>query len=426
MKKDKLPFLKSESFRNVSILLSGNIIGQVIAFLAMILLARIYTDADFGVFALFMSITTILSYIGTGKYEEAIVLAKSKCEATTLVGYIFKRHALFCLLIFLILLFFRKPVFELCGVESLNESWIFLPCMVFVIGAFLALNNLANREKRFKAIAGANLTQSAFSALSKIAINPLLNGSLGLLTGQLLSYVVAGFPFYSLRKDIRASFLHKWKETQAVVQKHKAFPKFNMPRSLFASVSTNLPFLVLTGIFGEAKLGLFFMAFNISFRPINLLVSSIYKVYFEKAVSLRKEGRKITPLVYSYWKRNLLFVLPVFVLLYWFAPQIFGFVFGEEWRESAIYLRFMLPWRFMMLFNYPMDFVPLIFNRQRFYFHSEIVVFIARVLAIFAGVYLNSFEASILFYSAVNFLYITFIATWYNTVLRKEESGLIP
>ena len=72
---------KSEFGRNVLTLMTGTTIAQAIPIAISPILTRIYTPEDFGVFALYISISTIFAVIVTGRYELAIMLPKKNKDA---------------------------------------------------------------------------------------------------------------------------------------------------------------------------------------------------------------------------------------------------------------------------------------------------------------------------------------------------------
>ena len=78
--------LKSEFSKNVLTLVTGTTIAQSIPIAISPILTRIYTPEDFGVLALFISITTILGTIANGRYELAIVLPKRDNNALELTA----------------------------------------------------------------------------------------------------------------------------------------------------------------------------------------------------------------------------------------------------------------------------------------------------------------------------------------------------
>src|SRR5690554_2659536 len=77
-------FLESDFTKNVLTLMTGTVIAQLIPLVVAPILSRIYTPAEFGRFALYLSIIQILGAIANGRYELAIVLPKEKREGVQL------------------------------------------------------------------------------------------------------------------------------------------------------------------------------------------------------------------------------------------------------------------------------------------------------------------------------------------------------
>ena len=75
---------KSQFIKNITLLLSGNIFGQLIPIIASVILTRLYSPDDFAVLAYFLIITSIISVIAGGRYELAIMLPEDEKKAKTL------------------------------------------------------------------------------------------------------------------------------------------------------------------------------------------------------------------------------------------------------------------------------------------------------------------------------------------------------
>ena len=77
---------KSEFTRNVLTLMTGTTIAQAIPIVISPILTRIYTPEDFGLFALFIAITSVFGSIATGRYELAIMLPNKDENAINILA----------------------------------------------------------------------------------------------------------------------------------------------------------------------------------------------------------------------------------------------------------------------------------------------------------------------------------------------------
>ena len=78
---------KLEFSRNVLTLVTGITIAQAIPIAISPILTRIYTAEDFGVFALYMSVASLLAVVATSSYEHAIILPKKDEDAVNIVAH---------------------------------------------------------------------------------------------------------------------------------------------------------------------------------------------------------------------------------------------------------------------------------------------------------------------------------------------------
>ena len=77
---------KSHFSRDVLTIFTGATIAQIIPVLVSPVITRLYGPADFGLLAVFTSITSIIAVIVCLRYESAIVLASSDEEAANVFG----------------------------------------------------------------------------------------------------------------------------------------------------------------------------------------------------------------------------------------------------------------------------------------------------------------------------------------------------
>lgn len=76
---------KSEFSRNVLTLMTGTTISQALPIAVAPILTRIYSPEDFGLFAFYFAIVSILAVLATGRYELAIALPKKRDDAYQIV-----------------------------------------------------------------------------------------------------------------------------------------------------------------------------------------------------------------------------------------------------------------------------------------------------------------------------------------------------
>ena len=92
----------NNSNKNIVILVGGTLTAQLITIFLTPVLSRIYRPEDFGIFAIFFSMTGIISIMIGGRYEVAIVQPKKDNEAMSLASISFTLMFLSTILLTLI------------------------------------------------------------------------------------------------------------------------------------------------------------------------------------------------------------------------------------------------------------------------------------------------------------------------------------
>jgi O-antigen/teichoic acid export membrane protein len=415
---------RSGIIRNSSIILGGNVLGQLITFLVYPILTRTYSEAEFGVFATFMSVSALLTTLATGRYEESLVVAKDRKETIHLLGFSFKLLIFFSFILFIGLALIRKPVFYFFKMESIEPFWLYLPFMVFFTGLTFLLNNLATRERQFKQIASAGLMQNSVNSAGKLIAGFSGLTRTGLIFSNLLSTIAGIFPYFSLKKTLSEALKGDWNDEQKAALRYIAFPSFNLGRNFLSGFSINLPFLVLIGIFGEASLGLYSLAFTLLNRPISIFSNSLFTTFFENAASTIREQKPLLPSLKKYWKYLCIYILPCFIIAFFIAKPIFIFLFGAQWEESAVYFQYLLPWMFMTMLASPVQFIPILFKKQRMLLILEIICLLFRWGALSIGIITVRFQTGILLFSIAGLLFSSLNFIWFYSLISKYEKHI--
>ncbi len=76
--------LDSDYLKDLSKLVSGSMIANLLPILISPVLSRMYSPETFGTFGLYISIVNIATVVFTGRYEYAIVLSKTRKEVMEL------------------------------------------------------------------------------------------------------------------------------------------------------------------------------------------------------------------------------------------------------------------------------------------------------------------------------------------------------
>lgn len=395
--------------RQSGTLLSGQVVAQGIALLAYLVLGRLFTPADMGLYNIFYSYIEVLIILSTCKYELAIVVAESDSEAQHIARLTLRLNTIVSLVILTVALVLYLTH---TAVSQLPPSLaLLIPPMVYFCGTTRVYTFLSNRSKDFRGISISNIITSASGVAAKILMGlaALANTfssflhTYGLPLGTVLGKV-AGNIYYRLRVPAPRISPDDTTSHRALLHKHRNFPLFAMPKEFVSSFSANLPFLWAAAYFDSAAIGLFGMALTFSMRPINILANSFESVFYascsDKLHSHQPIGRDI--------RRFLLLLnavaVPVGVLAFFAAEPLFVFFIGPKWVGTGYYFRCLLPWMLVLLSVNSLSFVANIFSTQRYDFGFQLLQLALRIVALLIGIHHADIRLAVLLFAAASTL----------------------
>lgn len=406
--------------------MSATTVAQAIAILIYLVLSKIYSTSEHGVFALFMSIIAVTGIISTGKYESAVMMPADEKKAMNLVALSSSLCTAFSIFLLILVVIFHHGFTKLMG-EPLIEKWLwFVPLSTFMIGHFQSLSYWSNRHKLYGSMAVANVSQSLTNSAVKVSTSKVFSNGGGLIAGaiigQLTGLIYFAWDFFRRNKNfIQNISIGGMKE---MAGEYKLFPRFNMIHNLINNFSANLPIFLITSKFGSSQAGLYSFAFLMVFRPVNLVTGSFSQVFSQRIISSYNHDKKIFPdvrrLVIKLFQLGILPFLAAGIA----GPYIFTLVFGEYWTEAGRYMQILLPWIFMVLISSPISFLSDMLNKQQRAMWLDVIKISARIPALAIGVYYNNIYLAVILYSLVSTISVAYSLYWYMSLARKADETM--
>lgn len=383
---------KSEFGRNVITLMTGTSIAQAIPMAIAPILTRLYTPKDFGVFALYSAIVMISGTIATGRYELAITLPVEDEDAAHLVTLSLLISLSVSILLLIIVILFNNPLSVILGNPEI-KPWLYLaPVSVFLTGAYQSLNYWLNRHKRFKGLAFTRIVQSSVSSAGQIGIGASISGSSGLILGSIFGQLASVISFIVSTKTGLAVSMKS--SSMAGVRKqakrYKRFPMLQAPATLIEASSAQLPVMFLGIFFNSAIVGFFSLSQRVVKMPMNIVGSSIGDVFRQRASRDYNEHGDSRAIFIATLKKLLLISTPFFLVFIFLAPDLFSFVFGENWRLAGEYAQIMTPLFWFSFVVSPLSVMFIIAEKQNLDLLIQMLLVCSSISALAAGHYFFS------------------------------------
>ena len=349
--------------RDIAIVMRGTLIAQGLGFLALPVLTRLFSPADFGGYQLFISLLTFLLVFPSLRYEVAILRVRDGRELRAIVQ------------LCLALVIGVTAAFALAaGLAALLVNlalpfplWALLLAMLFG-GVVQILTLLATREKAFRASARGKVLQS----LSFVGVSLGL-GARGPVPGGLI--------FADLASRIgNAVYLALWarralpllwtpagrRPIAALARRYREYPIYSVGGTAINVLGGTLTPILIYASFDASASGQFGLLERSIVIPLGLIVVSVAQVF---SAQFSAELRGDPEAAAARFRRLLGFMIglgaALALVLAAAGPMLFATLFGEEWRLAGQLAQLMAPAYGSALLSGPVHLVLTVMGHQK-------------------------------------------------------------
>lgn len=424
-------FINSRSLylRNILTLITGTTFSQLIPLLVTPFLTRLYSPGDFGLLTMLLGATNLLAILFTGKYEAALIVPKEeKLAKSLLYGTLLLSLVTFCLCE-LFLFFFSHTILQLLNLSTFPVLLIyFLPLLAFIQAINLIGQNWMVRGNKFKLLSYSKIIESSSYSGFSLMLG-ILGLNLGLIVGRFIGqFSVVIFQFIKLFKTTGKFRTPELQDILLSLKKYKKFAIYFMPGSLLNKASVDLNFILFGIYFNNATVGFIGLINRIASVPTFFVATSIGNVYRKQAMEEIHE----TGSCYKTYKKTFLVLLALaaipFTALFFSAPTLFSFFFGDNWKEAGKFMQVLTPFYFLQFITSPLSTTFIILEKQEFNFVWQFALAFSTVSAVVVGGISGSAYLALLYFSLaysilylIN-LYITFSLSK-NNIKERGLSG---
>lgn len=363
----------------VSVLVGGTAFAQLIGFISLPILTRLYSPEDYSVLGVFVAVVSILAVLSCLRLDIAIPIPEKDEDAKALVLMALAFNIIFTALLY-ILLFIVYPYIKDFNIVKQLSIWIWLiPLGSILSGVYSTFQYWAVRESNFKKIAHTRVTQAVISNGSSLAIGYTFGGVLGLILGQILNFSSGifslGLNAYINLKSCKASSF------KSTLKTYQDFPKFSTLEALANTSAIQLPLIIIASFVIGPEVGYLMLSMKVLGVPMGLIGSSMSQVYLAHAPKHFKEGSLYIYTVSVIKKIFRITIIP-FILLAIISPYIFTPIFGSDWEGVGSYITLMIPWYFLQILSSPVSMSLHIIGKQKVALFLQLFGFILRVFGL--------------------------------------------
>lgn len=421
---------KGSFLSHVATLVTGTAISQGITLLTILIVTRLFLPESFGLLALFMTIVSLLSVLGGGRYELAIMLPEEDREAANVLYAATLVLLFLCSLSVLGVAVVHHRLAALLE-EPLVEPWLWaIPGALFFIAFGQVLGFWCGRMKRFRQVAVSRIVQSAGTLLVQVALYLLhANGGVALIGGWIFGQSMGTIVLFAqvVRQD-GAFLAHSWqaRSIPRILRTYRNFPLYKAPYSFVSNTSSQLVVVVLRVFSSLSTVGLFSMASRAIYLPVTLIASSMNQVFYEKAATETAPGR-LESFVNRVLRIQVVLTTPLLLLAAIESRLLFTAFFGVRWAPSGAFAAFLAFAGYMYFLTSWLDRLFDVKSRQRLALGLELGGNLASLVALTLMLYFTknalwaiaAFTVSEVTYSIVWLLFAYRVAGFRSAALRR-------
>ena len=318
--------------KNVSVLMSGTLLAQIIPLLFEPILKRIYTPAEFGELSIFIKIFSIITICMSCSYELGVLIARDKDESNECIEVGFFFNILLIILLEILIYLLQKN-----GIISEKFFFYLLP----LSSSFYSIGNLFNNkliwEEKYKQIS----LNKFIRRITEVVFQILLKSqkSIGLIVGSTIGNFF--YMLYNLRiSNIRINL--KLSKIKVNIFKYSYYPRYNLFPQVFNSLSSIVLDVYVLIKFSVIEVGYLELTQKILIVPSSLLGEAVSKVFLQNILKKINKKQTIKEDVIKITSLFLIIGGIYFIGIFYFSETIFEIIFGKEWITSAIYAKYMV------------------------------------------------------------------------------------
>lgn len=341
MNLDKLTAIKVTSFqKNILLMFKGTVIAQIISVIGSLILAKIYGSEAYGVFGVFISITSVLTILNTLQLDKSIVTLKSVRESKNLMNTLFVITIMIAFVL-LIIYYVSSTIFNL---KSFNLGIVPIAVLASVLFSFNKIHeSFFTFRKKFSPISNAQIFTSLFNIIFQFLLFYKFKIN-GLIYGNIISITLITIYYYTKNKRFVSPInLMLFKNT---IHSNSSIIKYLFPSTLVNSLAINLMPLLIVAFFSLKESGVYFLSLKILATPLFLISSSISQVYYQKSVEMLYNSKeKLFNLTKKIVLINLSLMLAYTLVINTVGIYFLEIIFKNNWenlRQFTFILSFLI------------------------------------------------------------------------------------
>jgi len=382
---NQIPNTISSFQKNIYLMFKGTALAQIIGVIGAVFLAKIYGSEAYGVFAVYLSVSGVLTIINTLQIDKSIVTIKGKNESKNLMNSLF-------LIVFIIALFIGS-IYTLLSLlfdfKSINYR---LTIAILIASIIFSLNRIHESfftfQKNFQPISHAKIGIAFFNVIFQLLLFYKFK-LMGLIYGSLLSIFFISIYYFILNKKNITNINRRL--LRHSITTNSSIIKYIFPSTLINSLAINLMPILIVSFFSLKDSGVYFLSLKILAAPLYLISSSISLVYYQKSSEMIHSSKeKLFDFTKNLVLKNLGIMLLFILLINTAGIYFLELLFNKNW-ENLRYFIFILSFLILARTSFnPISNIIIVLNKNHISLIFNCYLLLVNLSAIYIGYLTNS------------------------------------
>jgi len=324
--------LYNKTVKGVTWSLLSTILNILIQVCAGIVLARLLTPADFGVYAMCFAILVISRGVIDSGFYQALIQKKDADQID--FSLVFHVNLFLSLILFFLLFFNSDKVERFYGQEGISEIIKFLSFLLLIEAFSLIQKASLIKEIKFDQIAKIETSSKLISLSFSVLLAYGGYGVWSLLLKDLLFSIMTTFSYWYLN-PIKILLYVPYNRLKSL---------FNFGFKVFIadqieSLSNQIAQIIVGKKFSAADLGFFNKSEEFQKLFAQTPIVSINKVMFPSFVQIQNDNYKLKQKYKTLIEVSLFFIFPILFNAILIANEMVVVLIGDKWIESVLYFQ---------------------------------------------------------------------------------------
>lgn len=385
MAEKKKRFGLSNKMMNAAKISSGTMAGQIISFITLPIIARIYGAEVVGNWTLINSVATIVNSFSDLGLTNAIMVEDDDEASLRLYNVVTTIVIGISVISGLVAFIYYSAVPSDIGINSLFIGFL-MAVLIFTLQQTQICYTWLNRQGKYGILMKNPVINNTVIGIVAIAFGLAGAKNYGYYIATILGQIIT--LIHMKRFLPKKMFTLNPEDYRHVFKTRVSFLKYQMPTNVISQVKNQLPVLLIKRLFGAEVLGYYSVSVKVLNIPITLLANALGRVFFQTISDMKRKGEEIGAFAYrNITKAMKIAVIPM-IFLVALGDVFIIILYGQEYRMAGTMLQIVAFQNFFTFLMMSSQGITITLNKQNYAMISCIAQSVGYVIGLGAGAFI--------------------------------------